>query len=108
MLTNGLLADDHPTHEAHTHANPYLDGRREWQERTLDLVIARRNWQRCASCLLFLLALSIGGNIYLGTLPKTVPFTIQVTESGQVLALGPVAEDRTAHPARPHHRLLSP
>ena len=29
MLTNGLLADDHPAHEASTHANPYLDGRRE-------------------------------------------------------------------------------
>ena len=102
MLTNGLTNDirvDVPlTRDAPTQTNPYLDGRREWQERTLDLVIARRNWQRCASCLLFLLAVSIGGNVYLGTLPKTVPFTIQVTESGQVLALGPVTEDRTAHP----------
>ncbi len=75
--------------------NPYLDGRREWQERHLDLVLARRNWQWCASVLCGLLLLSIGGNIYLGQLPKTVPFTIQVSESGQVIALGPVPEDRT-------------
>jgi type IV secretion system protein VirB5 len=98
MLTNGLLPNDHPAHDASTHTNPYLDGRREWQERTLDLVIARRNWQRCAGVLLCLLGVSMSGNIYLGTLPKTVPFTIQVTESGQVLALGPVPEDQTAHP----------
>ena len=101
-LTNGiateLLHDDHAHDTPPTSTNPYLDGRREWQERTLDLVMARRNWQRCASALLVLLAVSIGGNVYLGTLPKTVPFTIQVTESGQVLALGPIAEDRTAHP----------
>ena len=37
-------------------ANPYVEARREWDERYADLVLGKRNWQIAAGGLLLLCA----------------------------------------------------
>lgn len=66
----------------------YKLARTKWTQQTSSLLVSRDNWQRIAFGAMGAALLSIAGCIYLGSLPKTVPFIIQVDKSGAVAATG--------------------
>ncbi len=75
-------------------SNPYVEARREWNDRYLDLTRERRRWQIVASGeLLVLMTLAIG-LVWLSVQYKTVPYVVEVDSLGTALAIKP-AENAT-------------
>ena len=67
-------------------SNPYLEARREWDERYADLVLGKRNWQIAAAgsiAVSFILAFGI---VWLSTRSRFVPYVVQVDKLGFALA----------------------
>ena len=59
-------------------SNPYLEARRDWDERYADLVLGKRNWQIAAGGLLLLSLILAGGFVWLSTRSKFVPYVLEV------------------------------
>jgi len=69
--------------------NPYVEARREWNDRYLDLVRARRWWQIAAAAELALVGLLGGGLVALSLQHKTVPYVVEVDSLGAAVAVAP-------------------
>jgi type IV secretion system protein TrbF len=69
--------------------NPYVEARREWNDRYLDLVRARRWWQLAAAAELALVGVLGGGLIALSLQHKTVPYVVEVDALGAAGAVAP-------------------
>src|SRR5437016_4413674 len=69
--------------------NPYVEARREWNDRYLDLVRARRWWQVAAVSELALVATLGGGLVALSLQHKTVPYVVEVDSLGAAVAVKP-------------------
>jgi type IV secretory pathway TrbF-like protein len=78
-------------------AGPYLEARREWNDRYLDLVRERRAWQAVAGAELVLTLVLAGGLVWVGRQHKTVPYVVEVDSLGAALAIKPA--DPGGHPA---------
>lgn len=74
--------------------NPYLAARRTWNDHVSGQVAARQMWQLMGLCSLLIALTAIGGNIYIGSQSKFIPYVVQVDKLGQQIAVGPV--DRAA------------
>jgi type IV secretion system protein VirB5 len=70
--------------------NPYVEARREWNDRYLDLVRARRWWQVAALAELALAGGLGAGLAALSLQHKTVPYVVEVDALGAALAVKPV------------------
>src|SRR5438094_8428050 len=68
---------------------PVRRGRREWNDRYLDLVRARRWWQVAAVSELALVATLGGGLVALSLQHKTVPYVVEVDALGAAVAVKP-------------------
>jgi type IV secretion system protein VirB5 len=77
-------------------ANPYVEARREWNDRYLDLVRARRWWQLTAVAELVLMGVLGGGLVALSLQHKTVPYVVEVDALGAATAVKPA--EATARP----------
>jgi type IV secretion system protein TrbF len=77
-------------------SNPYVEARREWNDRYLDLVRARRWWQITAVAELVLMAVLSGGLVALSLQHKTVPYVVEVDALGAATAVKPA--DAAARP----------
>src|SRR5262249_26794445 len=71
-------------------SNPYVEARREWNDRYLDLVRERRTWQLVAGAELLALVVLAGGFVWLSLQHKTVPYVVEVDSLGAALAIKPV------------------
>src|SRR5258708_33914708 len=70
--------------------NPYLNARKEWDERYGSLIKRAQHW-RGAAVLALLVALSEAVVILgVATRPKTVPYVVAVDSLGRVVARGAV------------------
>jgi type IV secretory pathway TrbF-like protein len=69
--------------------NPYVEARREWNDRYLDLVRARRWWQITAAAELALLGVLSSGLVMLSLQHKTVPYVVEVDALGAATAVKP-------------------
>jgi type IV secretion system protein VirB5 len=67
--------------------NPYLEARREWDERYADLVLGKRNWQIAASGLLVLALMLAGGMVWLAARSRYVPYVVEVDKLGYALTV---------------------
>ena len=72
-------------------ANPYVEARREWNDRYLDLERERRLWQIIAGAELVVLSITAGGFVWLSLQHKIVPYVVEVDSLGAALAIKPVA-----------------
>jgi type IV secretory pathway TrbF-like protein len=54
-------------------SNPYLEARREWDERYADLVLGKRNWQITAGGLLLLSLILTSGIVWIGNRSRYIP-----------------------------------
>jgi type IV secretion system protein VirB5 len=75
--------------------NPYLAGRREWNERYGDFIARESRWRMlamiCAATTLF----SVGGIAWIGSRSKLVPYLVTVDPSGNAL-VGHLAQQTPA------------
>src|SRR5436853_6390576 len=70
-------------------SNPYVEARREWNDRYLELVRERRWWQIVAGTELALSLILAGGLISVSVEQKTVPYVVEVDSLGAALAIKP-------------------
>src|SRR5438445_991846 len=70
-------------------SNPYVEARREWNDRYLDLARARRWWQLAAVAELALVGVLAGGLVALSLQHKTVPYIVEVDALGAATAVKP-------------------
>src|SRR2546426_8520047 len=70
-------------------SNPYVEARREWNDRYLDLARARRWWQLAAIAELALVGVLASGLVALSLQHKTVPYVVEVDALGAATAVKP-------------------
>ena len=70
-------------------SNPYVEARREWNDRYLDLARARRWWQLAAVAELALVGVLASGLVALSLQHKTVPYVVEVDALGAATAVKP-------------------
>src|SRR6266478_5213967 len=68
-------------------ANPYIEARREWDERYADLVLGKRNWQIAAGGLLLLALILAGGMVWLISRSRYIPYVVEVDKLGYALTV---------------------
>lgn len=84
----GVRAAEATTVAAERETNPYLEARREWNERYGTYIIQASNWRKIA-LLSGITALScVGGLAYIATQTRVVPYVVQVDKLGETRAAG--------------------
>ena len=78
------------------YSNPYLNARREWNERYGDFIAAAAHWRITAMLSLLLSLACVGGLIYLGGQNHVIPYVIEVDKLGASMAVNKA--DRAATP----------
>ena len=68
-------------------ANPYVEARREWDERYADLVLGKRNWQIAAGGLLAVSLILASGIVWLATRSRFIPYVVEVDKLGYALTV---------------------
>lgn len=77
-------------------SNPYVEARREWNDRYLDLARERRLWQIVAATELVVILIVGIGFVSLSLQHKIVPYVVEVDSLGAALAIKHAAN--SAHP----------
>jgi type IV secretion system protein TrbF len=67
--------------------NPYVEARREWDERYGDLVLGKRNWQIAAGGLLVVTLILASGLVWLTTRSRFIPYVVEVDKLGYSLTV---------------------
>ncbi|HUZ17773.1 MAG TPA: VirB8/TrbF family protein [Spirochaetia bacterium] len=68
-------------------SNPYLEARREWDERYADLVLGKRNWQIAAGGLLLLSLILTAGFVWISNRSRYIPYVVEVDKLGYALTV---------------------
>jgi len=68
-------------------ANPYVEARREWDERYADLVLGKRNWQIAAGGLLLLALILASAMGWLISRSRYIPYVVEVDKLGYALTV---------------------
>jgi type IV secretion system protein VirB5 len=68
-------------------SNPYLEARREWDERYADLVLGKRNWQIAAGGLLLLSLILASGIVWISNRSRYIPYVVEVDKMGYALTV---------------------
>lgn len=87
--------------------SPYQAARGAWNERYLNLLKARRNWQLIA-LVAVVSNLVVGlGLVWQAAQSKVVPYIVRVDEAGQSLVLGPATASKVTDPKLIGYQLQS-
>jgi type IV secretion system protein TrbF len=78
-------------------SNPYLEARREWDERYADLVLGRRNWRIADGGLLLLSLILASGIVWLSNRSRYIPHVVEVDKLGFALVTPQVLSARPGH-----------
>jgi type IV secretion system protein VirB5 len=81
--------------------NPYLNARREWNERYGSYIARARAWQWAALAALAVALIAVAGVVYLSSQQRLVPYVVEVDKLGQVAAVARAEPLRT-----PDQRIL--
>jgi type IV secretion system protein VirB5 len=76
--------------------NPYLEARREWNDRYADLSRSTRNWQIVAAAALAADLILAAGTVWLAERRVVVPYVVAVDKLGYALAAGAAKRDDEA------------
>jgi type IV secretory pathway TrbF-like protein len=79
---------------AQSQLNPYVEGRREWNERYGDYIKQAHNWRIVAFGSGATALVAVLGVVYIGAQSKVVPYVVEVDKLGEAAAVG--RADRTA------------
>ena len=76
--------------------NPYLNARREWDERYGNLITRERQWRILALVSAIAALFAIGGLVVLSTRSRIVPFVVAMDSLGRPMAIGPAERTSSA------------
>ncbi|MDR0275585.1 MAG: type IV secretion system protein [Burkholderiaceae bacterium] len=94
-MNNNPVAE--PAKASKAWANPYLNARREWDERYGDLIARARNWRYAAFSSFAITAMAVAGVIWIGSQSKIQPYVVQVDQLGGPVAVAmPVRDSQQA------------
>ncbi|MGO9443872.1 MAG: VirB8/TrbF family protein [Thiobacillaceae bacterium] len=68
-------------------AHPYLDARREWDERYGDALARARNWRWAAFAALAVASIAVTGVAWLGAQSKVKPYVVAIDQMGNPIAM---------------------
>lgn len=77
------------TSDLPTEANPYLDARREWNERYGSYIARARTWRTIAVLTSLAAVAAVIGIAWIGAQNKFVPYVVQVDKLGAAVAVAP-------------------
>jgi type IV secretion system protein VirB5 len=81
-----------PTRAGNGTNNPYLNARREWDERYGDQISGKHSWKMIAFAAIGIAAIAVCGVAYIGAQSKIVPFVVTLDHMGDPLEVAaPVA-----------------
>lgn len=66
--------------------NPYLDARREWNERYGEFVAQAKQWRVIAALCCATAFAAVVGVVWIGSQSKLVPYLVEVTRKGEVVS----------------------
>ena len=78
--------------------NPYLSGRRSWNDHMESVAASRNMWQILAILSLMITLAAVGGIIHIGSQSKFIPYVVQIDNLGEAIA---VSRADMAAPADP-------
>mgnify|MGYP003460895340 CR=1 FL=1 len=78
--------------------NPYLSGRRSWNDHMESVAASRNMWQILAILSLMITLAAVGGIIHIGSQSKFIPYVVQIDHLGEAIA---VSRADMAAPADP-------
>lgn len=78
--------------------NPYLNARREWNERYGDYIASARRWQMIGLGSLTLAVTCTGGLIYFAGQNKLIPYVVEVDERGATVQVYESSRQQKADP----------
>lgn len=81
--------------------NPYLNARREWNERYGEYIQAAYHWKLIAMGSIAAAIISISGAVYIGSRSKFVPYIVEVDPKGHILNTAAVDQGQ-----RPDQRIV--
>ena len=67
--------------------NPYVEARREWDERYADLVLGKRNWQIAAAGSLAVSLILASGLVWQSARSRYIPYVVEVDKLGYALTV---------------------
>lgn len=68
-------------------ANPYLNARREWDERYGDALSRAANWRLFAMASMAVAGVAVAGIVYIGSQSKIQPFVVAIDQMGSPVAI---------------------
>lgn len=69
--------------------NPYLAARRTWNDQSAANIASRQMFQLLGVLALLIALAAVGGNIYVGSQSKFIPYVVEVDRTRQPLAVAP-------------------
>lgn len=81
--------------------NPYVEARREWNERYGDYIQQAQHWRLMAIISGMVALIAVSGVAYIGAQSKVVPYVVEVDKLGTVAAVA-----RAEHPAQVDQRVI--
>ncbi len=78
--------------------NPYLNARREWNERYGSYISQAATWRAIAMLAMLLSLISVSGALYLAKQSKFIPYIVEVDQLGRAHAVGPATEGSKIDP----------
>ena len=67
--------------------NPYLSGRRSWNDHMESVAASRNMWQILAILSLMITLAAVGGIIHIGSQSKFIPYVVQIDNLGEAIAV---------------------
>ena len=97
---NARLADEfiEGSRSEGANENPYLSGRRSWNDHMESVAASRNMWQILAILSLMITLAAVGGIIHIGSQSKFIPYVVQIDHLGEAIA---VSRADMAAPADP-------
>lgn len=81
--------------------SPYINARREWNERYGEYIVRERSWRSIAFFALSIAALAVVGLVVVAAQSKIVPYTVEVDKLGDAVAVR-----RADHAPPPDNRIV--
>jgi type IV secretion system protein TrbF len=85
--TSGKGVPAAPAAPSQNERNPYLDARREWNERYGDYIQAAHHWRTVALVSSLVALIAVAGVTYIGAQNKVVPYIVEVDKLGEAAAV---------------------
>ena len=73
------------------HSSPYLNGRREWNERYGSYISSMKMWRWVALLSLVVAAIAVAGTVHLASQNKLIPYVVEIDKEGNILNVSEIS-----------------